>query len=164
MNMARAQRIFVYLAVAASAASGCMGSPPPTEEQESAVTVRKGIDYAWHTAGHPTSGALTASGYSFVVRYLSYDTTGKNLTKAEADALIAGGIDVVSNWEYAASAALNGYSQGQKDAQNAQSQAAGCGAPGDRPIYFSVDFDATSGQQAAINSYFDGVASVIGLN
>jgi hypothetical protein len=36
--------------------------------------------------------------------------------------------------------------------------------PGDRPIYFSVDFDATPGQQAAIDSYFDGVASVLGVD
>jgi hypothetical protein len=47
-----------------------------------------------------------SAGYSFVCRYVSWNTTGK--------------------------------------------------------IYFSVDFDATSGQQSAINAYFDGVASVIG--
>ena len=35
--------------------------------------------------------------------------------------------------------------------------------PGDRPIYFSVDFDATPQQgRAAIDAYFDGVASVLG--
>ena len=34
--------------------------------------------------------------------------------------------------------------------------------PAGRPIYFSIDFDAQPGQQAAINAYFDGVASVLG--
>jgi hypothetical protein len=35
--------------------------------------------------------------------------------------------------------------------------------PADRPIYFSVDFDAQAADQAALFAYFDGVASVIGL-
>jgi len=34
--------------------------------------------------------------------------------------------------------------------------------PAGRPIYFSVDFDAQLSQQAVINDYFDGVASVLG--
>ena len=34
--------------------------------------------------------------------------------------------------------------------------------PAGRPIYFSCDFDAQPSQQAAINAYMDGVASVIG--
>jgi len=36
--------------------------------------------------------------------------------------------------------------------------------PKSRPIYFSVDFEATSSDLAAIESYFQGVASVLGLS
>ncbi|GIG67870.1 glycoside hydrolase domain-containing protein [Phytomonospora endophytica] len=35
-------------------------------------------------------------------------------------------------------------------------------SPAERPIYFSVDFDASSGQRAVIDSYIDDVASAIG--
>jgi hypothetical protein len=121
--------------------------------------MRKGIDYSW---GRPSPAAIKAAGYTFVCRYLSWDTTGKNLTKAEAQALSTVGIDVTCNWEYATKEALSGYSQGVRNAQEAQRQAIACGMPAHRPIYFSVDFDATPSQQGAINSYLDGIASVIG--
>lgn len=121
--------------------------------------VTRGIDYSW---GRPRPEAIRAAGYTFASRYLSYDTTGKNLTAGEAQALSAAGIDVVANWEWSATDALGGYSAGVSHAQEAQRQALACGMPASRPIYFSVDFDATPGQQATINSYFDGVAAVIG--
>ncbi len=121
--------------------------------------VRLGIDYSW---GRPRPSAIVAAGYTFVCRYLSWDDTGKNLTRSEADRLRAVGLDIVSNWEYRANEALDGYSKGVSNATEAHRQAIACGMPASRPIYFSVDFDASSGQQAAINSYFDGVASVIG--
>lgn len=34
--------------------------------------------------------------------------------------------------------------------------------PAGRPIFFAVDFDASSGQEAAISTYLDGAASVLG--
>jgi len=126
-----------------------------------AAGARYGLDYAW--APHPSPSVMTAGGYSFVGRYLSNDAT-KNLTKSEAQSLIAAGIDIVCNWEAVADAALKGYSQGVTDAQTAQNQALACGMPADRPIYFSVDFDATAAQQSTLNDYFDGVAFVLGRN
>jgi hypothetical protein len=36
--------------------------------------------------------------------------------------------------------------------------------PSDRPIYFSVDFNATAAQLPAIADYFHGVATVLGLD
>ncbi|MEV0273937.1 glycoside hydrolase domain-containing protein, partial [Hamadaea sp. NPDC050747] len=123
------------------------------------AATRKGIDYSW---GRPRPSAIVAAGYSFVCRYVSWSTTGKNLNRAEADALRAAGLDIVTNWEYSAAEALDGYSAGRANAIEAQRQAIACGMPESRPIYFSVDFDATEAQQSAINSYFDGVASVIG--
>ncbi|GAB3943046.1 hypothetical protein GCM10027614_31110 [Micromonospora vulcania] len=49
-----------------------------------------------------------------------------------------------------------------ENATKAQSQALACGMPAGKPIYFSVDFDASASQQTVINAYFDGVASVLG--
>jgi len=51
-----------------------------------------------------------------------------------------------------------------QDAKDAAAQAKSCGMPAGRPIYFAVDFDASSSQQSAINAYLDGAASVLGKN
>ncbi len=122
--------------------------------------MRQGLDFAW---SKPSVDAILAGGYTFVLRYLSYDTTGKNLTRAEADSYRAAGIDVCSNWEYAANAALNGYSQGVKDATVAAKQHAACGGPPDAPIYFSIDFNPTVAQMPTVDAYMRGVASVLGV-
>jgi Domain of unknown function (DUF1906) len=60
--------------------------------------------------------------------------------------------------------ALKGRTRGVSDAQEAQRQAVVAGMPSERPSYFAVDFDATAAQQATINDYFDGVASVLGVS
>jgi len=119
---------------------------------------RNGVDYSW---GRPSPSGLRSAGYTFAARYLSGDSS-KNITASEAQALTAAGVDIVSNWEYGQYDTLDGYDGGVRDATQAQSQAAAAGMPGDRPIYFSVDFDASEGQQDTINAYFDGAASVIG--
>jgi hypothetical protein len=118
-----------------------------------------GIDYAW---GRPGASALKKAGVKFVVRYLSHDTTGKNLTSAEAKSLSAAGIWIAVIWESTASRTLAGRSAGVADATAAAKQAKSCGMPAGRPIYFAVDFDATSSQQAEIHAYLDGAASVLG--
>jgi Domain of unknown function (DUF1906) len=144
---------------------GCLGSsgdPANDGKLDNAVTAPGlGVDYAW---ARPTPASLVADGYGFVARYLSYDTTGKNLTLSEADALIAAGLDVVVVWEEGANDALSGYDLGVTEAQAAASQALACGQPPTRPIYFAIDFDATTAQQATLDEYFEGVASVIGLD
>ncbi|MEV6963782.1 DUF1906 domain-containing protein, partial [Hamadaea sp. NPDC051192] len=145
------------LGVAAAAAVGTATGVSLAGPAHAAT--RQGIDYSW---GRPDPSAIVAAGYSFVCRYVSWSTTGKNLTRAEADALRDAGLGIVTNWEYSANEALNGYSAGVENATEAYRQAIACGMPSNRPIYFSVDFDATEAQQSAINSYFDGVASVLG--
>lgn len=122
-----------------------------------------GIDYS---SGPPSAPAVAAAGYGFVCRYLfdgSPQLPNKLLTRAEADQLRGAGVDIVSNWESSANAALGGFTQGVADAQTANANHLAAGGPGDRPIYFSVDYDAPEGDQPAINAYFQGVASVIGL-
>lgn len=118
-----------------------------------------GIDYAW---GRPGVTAMKNAGVKFVCRYLSHDTTGKNLTEAEAKQLSSADIWIVVVWESSAKRTLSGYAAGVADAKAAEAQAKACEMPAGRPIYFAVDFDASSGQQAAINSYLDGAASVLG--
>ena len=124
-----------------------------------AAALTSGIDYSW---GRPRPSKIVEAGYTFVCRYVSWNTTGKNLTRTEADALRAAGLDIVANWEYTASEALDGYDAGARNAEEAHRQAVACGMPADRPIYLSVDFDASQSQQTAINAYFDGAASVLG--
>jgi len=119
----------------------------------------KGIDYAW-AQPKPSPSALKAAGVMFIARYLSHDPS-KDLVKSELDAAVAAGLDVVLVWEQTAQAMLGGHRQGVDDAQNADGQASLLGMK-NAPIYFACDFDSTPAQQAAINSYLDGVASVIG--
>lgn len=120
-----------------------------------------GVDYAWHGDLGPFIKALKAAKVTFAARYLSH-TPGKNLTPAEASALSAAGIWIVTIWETTADRALAGHAAGAQDAKDAAAQAAACGMPAGRPVYFAVDFDATGGDQAAINAYLDGAGTVLG--
>jgi glycoside hydrolase-like protein len=122
------------------------------------TAVAQGIDYAW---SRPEPSVIAAAGYEFVCRYVSHDTTGKNLTLAEAVRLSNAGLSLVIVFESTASRMLVGTSAGIADAQFAVAEAAKLGMPPTRPIYFACDFDATPGQQTVINAYLDGVATVI---
>jgi hypothetical protein len=146
---------------------GCGGDLDETDEfdeEESsdavtASTARKGVDYAW---GRPSPSKLHAAGYTFAARYLSYDRSGKNLTKSEAQKLRSHDLDVLVVWEWGADDVLDGHAKGVREAKDAEAEAKACGMPAGRPIYFAIDFDAQASQQSRINAYFDGVASVIG--
>jgi len=121
----------------------------------------KGVDYSW---GRPNLDSLRAAGVTFACRYLSYDKTGKNLSATEARALLAKGINVVSNWEWGKTDAAAGYNLGVQHARDAAAQHTAFGGPANAPIYFSVDFDAQPVDYNGVARYFDGVASVIGVN
>lgn len=121
-----------------------------------------GVDYAWFSTDLKSLiPALKARGVTFVARYLS-TSPGKNLTLREAQALSDAGISIVLVWETTAQRSLAGRAAGVADAKAARGQATNVGMPVDRPIYFAVDFDASSGQEAAISAYLDGAASVLG--
>lgn len=120
---------------------------------------RFGVDYAW---GRPGATALLAANVTFAARYLSHDTSGKNLDAGEAASLSSHGLDLVTVWESTADRALSGRSGGVADARAAVDQLRAIGMPADMPIYFAADWDADSGDQVAINAYLDGTASVIG--
>ena len=125
----------------------------------------KGLDYAFYP--HPSVAAIKAEGAVFVCRYTSAyapsDAQGKNLLAAEKDALLAAGISIVIVAEEDAGRMLGGTSAGVADAAHADAVVHALGMPA-LPVYFACDFDATTAQQAAINAYLDGAASVIGRN
>jgi hypothetical protein len=118
---------------------------------------REGVDWAY---GDISPGTLKIAGKSFVCRYLSHDPS-KNLTVAEAIRYSKAGIDLVVVWEDSGSGAAGGYSKGRSDANVALAQARALGKPHDAPIFFAVDFDAAGPE---VESYFRGVASVLGVN
>ncbi|MFJ9895982.1 peptidoglycan-binding protein [Streptomyces sp. NPDC091280] len=129
------------------------------------ATTGYGIDYSDASL---TAASVAAAGYGFVCRYLSWLPNSKVLTLSEAQALTAADLGIVSNWEsdglqsWQSSVPSDPYSQGVGHATEAQRQALANGMPSSRPIYFSVDFDLQSSMYSALNSYFDGIASVIG--
>jgi Domain of unknown function (DUF1906) len=118
-----------------------------------------GIDYA---AGDPQPSRLKAAGVHFVCRYVSTPGNPKNLRPAEAKKLRDAGIDVVVVFETTATRALAGKAAGVSDAKKALAQAKDCMPHESSPIYFAVDFDATPGNQTAINAYLSGAASFLG--
>lgn len=120
-----------------------------------------GLDYS---AGMPSVADMKAADVTFVCRYIGYTDPSlsqiKILTLAEAATLSHAGISIVSNWEWYANRAIEGFDSGVWDAQQAQQRHTACGGPLNRPIYFSVDADVDGAQTV---EYFKGVASVIGL-
>jgi LysM repeat protein len=122
-----------------------------------------GVDYSW---ARPGAKAIHDGGYTFAARYLSYDTSGKNISSEEASDLLNNGVSIVLVWEQAANDALQGHDKGVAEATDALAQARAIGFPEDRPIYFAVDFDEadTDQQNNALYDYFRGVVEVIGFN
>jgi hypothetical protein len=149
----------VLLVLVALVAACSSGSPEDIGSIGERTVYATGVDYSF---ARPSPSGLKKDGFTFACRYLSPPPNSKNLSKAEADALWAAGVDVVANFEEAATNALGGHAQGVTDAKVADGEANADGIPKWRPIYFSVDFDATTADFAAIDAYFDGVASVIG--
>jgi hypothetical protein len=154
-------RGLTILSFAALPLAGCGAgddSAESVDNRDDAITTAVGVDYSW---ARPSPAHLRSEGYSFAARYLSYEPS-KNISAGEVQALKAAGMDVVVVWENGANDALDGYQTGVKHAQAAVAQAAAAGMPAGRPIYFACDFDAQPSQQAAIDAYMDGAASVIG--
>jgi hypothetical protein len=120
-----------------------------------------GLDMAWD---RPSPAEIVAAGYVFVCRYVGEDRTGKDVTRAEAEALTKAGLAIVTNYEYAPGGYLRGYDEGRRVAKLADVQHRAAGGPPDRPIYFSVDRDVvTPADFAAAGEYFRGINDEIGL-
>lgn len=118
----------------------------------------EGVDFSYGSGTTVTH--LKNAGKGFVCRYLSGGGS-KDITRTEFTNYVSAGIAVVLVWETGASRMTAGSAAGKTDAQKADQQAIGLGAAS-IPVYFACDFDATPAQQASINAYLDGAASVIG--
>jgi MYXO-CTERM domain-containing protein len=157
----RACAVASLATVAFTACGDGATGPESVATSSAASTSISGCDYSF---ARPSPSSLVSMGYKFVCRYLSGDPGGgKDLTASEQSSLEAAGIDIVLNWETSGTDAENGYDAGVSDATAAKAEAESLGQPSDRPIYFSIDFDAESSDAPAINEYFQGVASVLGL-
>jgi hypothetical protein len=117
----------------------------------------KGIDYS---SSRPDPKKVKALLYGFVVRYLFSPLKG--VTKAEAAAIRAAGLGLVVVYEEYAGRAKEGTASGKEDGKIALAFARAIGFPETKPIYFAVDFQATTAQLPIVDLYLRGVASVIG--
>ena len=89
-----------------------------------------------------------AAGAGFVCRYL------KNMTQAEARALSAAGLKIVSIFESTAKRALGGAQSGTEDGDRALAQASVLGQPQGSAIYATADFGEKNTDDAAVMAYF----------
>lgn len=105
---------------------------------------------------------IRAAGLNFVARYYSYNQA-KNLTPAEANALSAAGLKIVTVFESRGDRYENfNADQGARDAVAALRLAEQCGQPVGSAIYFAVDFDASPDQiDVGVHSYFQSVNQTI---
>lgn len=111
---------------------------------------RFGIDYAWYNALDPA--ALRRAGVTFACRYYETLNDSKRLGAAEAKALSAAGIDLVTVWETTADRVESGAPAGAADAAGAIAEARAAGQPAHSCIYAAVDEDTTVGPH--IQGYF----------
>ena len=124
-----------------------------------------GVDYSFYP--HPSVSALKAAGVRFVGRYVSpdpgSDTSGKNLLPGEFKALTGAGLSIILYAESYAARMKEGAPAGKADAQHFAAVTKALGAPG-AVMYCAADWDATPGDQPAINNYLTAVAGVLGIN
>lgn len=118
----------------------------------------EGVDYSF---ARPNPADLAAAGKRFAVRYGGMGSQSKFLTAAELAKLRDAGLDVVANVEGAA----GGYrwsGAGRDWAESGEAWFRGLGMPSGRPIYFSVDWDASAADFPAIDAALKASADVIG--
>ena len=114
----------------------------------------EGCDYSFD---RPNISALWFAGKQFAGRYFGLGTDDKLAHVAEIAALQAMGLSVFNLAEQWGNSALQGYQLGAHHAAIVRDDMAAKGVPGDRPVYFAVDFDVQSYQWSAVADYFNGV-------
>lgn len=120
----------------------------------------EGVDYA---DARPSPAKLYALGKRFVVRYGGPGRTSKQLSASELKGLLDAGLSVVANAEGAADG-YRGRTVGRAWAKQAEEHFRSLGMPGDRPIYFSVDWAAGPDDWADIDAALRGSAEIIGAD
>jgi hypothetical protein len=120
----------------------------------------EGVDYSF---SRPTPAGLKAAGKQFAVRYGGEGSSTKWLTAAELARLHAAGVDVVANVE-GSTGGYKGTAAGRQWATSGEAMFRRLGMGADRPIYFSVDWNAGASDWASIDAALKGSASVIGAD
>jgi len=107
-------------------------------------------------------GHLKEDGYMWVGRYIN---PGKSqpLTNAEAQTLTADGLYIVSIWEQGSPTQVGYFTTGAgtNAGNGAVSAAQSIGQPTGTPIYFAVDYDASSSDLPSIGGYFSALHSIV---
>ncbi|CAM3751919.1 DUF1906 domain-containing protein [Cohnella lubricantis] len=114
----------------------------------------------------PLTGAkarqIAAAGHQFAARYLvPQEYKWKRLTRAEAEAITAAGMQVVSVFETTANRPAGGAVYGNSDGVAALKEAQAIRQPQGSAIYFAVDYDAQPGDYDAIEAYLKAAAAQI---
>jgi len=124
---------------------------------------RYGVDYSMTNVDWPTFfRELKAAGRDFIGRYLPWKgATWRQVTKAELQGATAAGVDYFFWFEDSDNhfSARNGFAQGVADAQEAVRALERLGVPTTTPVYYTVDFPASDGNE--IDAYFRGIVSVV---
>ena len=137
---------------------------PKPKPKPKPIVHPEGCDYV----SGPTPAQLKAAGIKFVMRYLSDGYKGgdpnkpnnpKDITLAEAKALHAAGVGIGLVFETTANRALGGSIAGRSDAKAARRQATQLGFPAVLPIYYAVDFEASSAELKKVVAYFTGACA-----
>jgi Domain of unknown function (DUF1906) len=137
--------------------------PRPAQKPSHRPALRpEGVDYSYN---HPDLRQLRRAGKSFVVRYLTGGAP-KALSHAEAHALRAAGLHVVSNYEETTTdLTTGGFAHGVALARRADAAHRASGGPSKAPIYFSADSSPEGWSPAEWHSFHQnlrGIAFVIG--
>ncbi len=115
----------------------------------------RGIDTATRLSPKKAQ-ALKAGGYDFAGRYLvpaAGNLKWKALTRAEAEAITAAGLKLLTVWETTADRAKGGAPAGTIDGIQALKCARDIAMPEGGVIYFAVDFQAQASDMDAIAAY-----------
>lgn len=120
----------------------------------------KGIDCAKPLTAE-TAAKLASAGYGFAARYLVPKGYSKRLTRAEAEAITASGMNIVSVFETTANRPVGGAKNGYIDGAAAYREALAIGQSKGTAIYFAVDYDAQPEDYDAIAAYLQAAAGQI---
>lgn len=105
--------------------------------------------------------AMVANGRTFVARYLN--GTSKAMTKSEAQIISAAGLNIVSLYEWDGNLSSFTANTGTSDANDAITKAILVGQPGNTPIYFCIDRNATPAEMNSnIVPYVQAILAVLG--
>ena len=119
----------------------------------------KGLDADGDLTLH--AECLKSEGFDFAIRYYNTLNPAKNLSLTEAQALVRAGLQLGAVWEdgFPNHRSFFSHAKGVVHGTAAYHMAmAEIGQPADTPIYFAVDYDASTDDVAGvINAYFQGI-------